>query len=136
MLEYNCEMFQERLFPAFGNRVKNSVRQNQKDKCAMCGEVVPELEIHHRVPENALRRGRDGIRGNNGIANAVGLCHGENGGGEGGEDDCHEIADQVAIHKRLFFLDGEFVPLSQVPDASYRHYWKPEKIKKHHKRQH
>lgn len=134
MNEINNEMFMDKLYPSFGKMVKFLVRIQQENRCAMCGEVVPELEIHHRVPENALRRGNNGVKGKDVIENAVGLCHGEHGGGAGSEDDCHEIADMEAIRNKRFFLDGVFVPIDKVPEESYRHVCNPVKAEKHRRK--
>jgi hypothetical protein len=83
----------------------------------MCGEDVGYMPPHHRIPENALKG--IGIKGKNVEGNAVCLCSGENGNGENSSDDCHEKADQMAIKKRLFWYDGEFVPLDKIPEDIY-----------------
>jgi len=136
MFEYSRELFLSNLCPAFKKPVKDKVHETQHGECAMCHEVVEVLEIHHRVPKNGLQWGRDGVRGTDGLSNAVGLCSGENGGGENSDDDCHEKADQKALHERLFFVNGEFVPLSQVPATSYHLVCNPEKVEEKHKKHH
>lgn len=104
---------------AFGREIKRRVRLEQEGRCARCGEVVSELEIHHRVPANALRRGLNGVKGKDIRENAVGLCHGEHGDGAGSKDDCHEIADKMAIEKHLFYKDGRFVKLEEIDPETY-----------------
>ena len=102
---------------SFSHAIKERVREKQNNRCDLCGEEVEQMQVHHRVPENGLKR--MGIRGKDVEENAVALCSGENGRGEGSPDDCHEIADCNAIHKRLFWNGSSFVPLECMPPETY-----------------
>lgn len=93
----------------FSNEVKQHVREKQAGHCLICGRVTC-LEIHHEVPENALKP--LGIRGKCNEENAVGLCN-PNGHG------CHDLANKKAINEHLFFKDGKFVPLSEIDPIQY-----------------
>jgi len=105
-------------FAPFTDSVKDHTKEKQDNKCDMSKKRV-HLQIHHRVPENALKN--IGIRGNNNEENAVGLS-----------EKAHKHADYMAINKRLFFVDGEFVPLEEVPKNLY-HYEKPKRRRKKRK---
>lgn len=118
-------------FFAFGKEIKRQVRKEQEGRCALCGDVVPELEIHHRVPANALRHGMNGVKGYDMKQNAVGLCHGEFGKGKGSEDDCHERADRKAIEEHLFFKNGRFVRLEEIEPEIYTNCYEMPRVRKH-----
>jgi hypothetical protein len=99
-----CQFF---LFDPFSESVKDITKEKQDNKCDMSKKRV-HLQVHHRVPENALKE--IGIRGNNNEDNAVALS-----------EESHKYADYMAIKKRLFWVDGEFVPLEEVPVNMYHH---------------
>lgn len=102
---------------SFGKEIKRRVNEEQNYTCARCGHKVKYLQSHHCVPANALKKA--GIKGLDVRQNAVGLCSGEWGKGEGSSDDCHEVADQKAIRERLFWKDGEFVPIDEISKEQY-----------------
>jgi len=102
---------------SFSRDIKKRVNEDQNFTCASCGHRVGYLQSHHCVPENALKGA--GIKGLDVRRNAVGLCSGEWGRGEGSSDDCHEIADKMAINRRLFWKAGQFVPLSEIDPNQY-----------------
>jgi hypothetical protein len=122
----------------FSQEIKHRVNDKANGKCEMCGEEVGYMPPHHIVPENALKG--IGIKGKNVEENAVCLCSGENGRGENSPDDCHECVDQMAIKKRLFWKDGEFVPLEKISESAYsiteKGKIRESKRKKHHKNKH
>lgn len=93
----------------FSNEVKHHVREKQAGHCLICGRVTC-LEIHHKIPENALKP--LGIRGKCNEENGVGLCN-PNGHG------CHDLANKKAINEHLFFKDGKFVELSEIDPNQY-----------------
>jgi hypothetical protein len=101
----------------FSKEIKNEVNELQNYICARCGDKFDWLSAHHKIPEHALRP--LGIRGKNILDNAVGLCNGEHGKGEGSEDDCHEVVDRMAIDNKLFWKEGRFVNLSEVDPNTY-----------------
>jgi hypothetical protein len=102
---------------SFGKEIKRRVNEEQNYTCARCGHKVEYLQSHHCVPANALKRA--GIKGLDVRQNAVGLCSGEWGKGEGSSDDCHEQIDRAAIHDRLFWKDGRLVDLSEIDTSQY-----------------
>lgn len=67
-------------FLAFPLEIKKQVRKEQGNVCAMCGEEVKKLQIHHRIPQ--------ALGGKDTRDNAIGLC-----------SDCHRIADELAFKK-------------------------------------
>jgi len=91
----------------FGKAVRKQVIEQQGEACAYCGQVGSHsLQCHHVVPEKMLRR--SGIKGNNSLKNAVGLCsHLDN--------DCHRYWDEKASH-RVFFPGVE---LDQLDPDTY-----------------
>lgn len=109
----------------FNRAVKEEVWEEKGRRCEICGCTIPTpYGIHHRVPEKALMR--IGIKGNNCKANAAVLCnHGA---------DHHELADQKAIRERLFWNGNAFVPLSAMPEETYREYHHHCLPKQKHKR--
>lgn len=76
-----------------------------------------------------------GIKGKDCRENAVGLCSGEWGRGENSPDDCHEIADQMAIREHKFWHNGRFVDLSEIDPNTYVgcYHQPPEHRNRHHK---
>ena len=114
-------------FFAFGKEIKRQIRMEQNNRCALCGAEVFEMEVHHKVPKNALKRGKSGIKGKDIKDNGVALCSGETGRGVGSADDCHEYADMKAIHEKKFWKDGRFVDLNEIDPNTYTisHYEMP-----------
>lgn len=68
----------------FSPGVRNEVRDEQGDRCAICGEKG-HLSIHHKQP---LSKG-----GKSTIDNAVGLCRGD------GTNNCHDMIDYMTIRE-------------------------------------
>lgn len=88
---------------------RSKEHQPELHTCVICG-IETRTERHHCVPKNALKP--IGIKGTNNEANLVNVC--------GPKDkDCHLKLDQMAIRKRLFWRDGEFVPISEMPKETY-----------------
>ena len=104
-------------FFSFPKEVKLRVNEEQNFECDMCHHRVAWMGPHHIVPENALKN--MGIKGKDCRENAVGLCSGEWGRGENSPDDCHEIADQMAIREHKFWHNGRFVDLSEIDPSTY-----------------
>jgi len=88
---------------------RNKERPTTLHTCVICG-IETRTERHHCVPRNALKT--IGVKGTDNEMNLVNVC-GEK------DNDCHEILDQKAIRERLFWKDGEFVPISQMPKECY-----------------
>jgi len=92
-------------FGAFGNRVKDQVREQQNGDCGDCGKHVGKnLSVHHKIPDNAFKR--QGIEGTDGIENAVGLCR-----------QCHNYWDHLMITQKIIFPG---VPMDQVPSNLFK----------------
>lgn len=91
----------------FKPELKVFIRHRQHDLCDMCGEQVFNMSVHHKVPRNALKG--CGIIGNEIESNGVALCKPD-----------HRIADDKAIHERLFWNGESFVPLESIPKETYR----------------
>lgn len=77
--------------------VRKQVRQEQKNRCAWCGEVGC-LQVHHVIPRCM---GGVGKR-----ENAVALCR----------DKCHPVFDRLALEHHIFFTqvvmeEGKKYPL-------------------------
>lgn len=90
----------------FSRKVRDQVKQQQKEKCAYCGRFCrghereePELTVHHVIPK--------AMGGDNARTNAVGLC----------ADTCHPLFDSLAFNEGRFFFEvlmeegKEYLPL-------------------------
>jgi hypothetical protein len=104
----------------FNNEIKRVIKEEQDNISDICKVRSSSMQIHHRVPENALKR--SGIRGNNCKENGVALNRQD-----------HLLADSMAIHNRLFWNGEAFVPLEQMPETTYHECGcMPERRKEHH----
>lgn len=91
----------------FNGEIKREIYEEQQGISDISKQYARNMQIHHRVPENALRP--IGIRGNNCKANGVALNR---------ED--HLLADDIAIHEHLFWNGEDFVPIEEMPPITYR----------------
>ncbi len=68
----------------FSKKTKELVKQEQNNKCALCG-MEGHLQIHHIIPRK--------FSGSNKRSNAVGLC----------DDGCHHYADIMILRNGIPF---------------------------------
>jgi len=118
----------------FNRKIKKEINERQNGKCAMCDHEIQEY--HHIIPERALIRRSDRVKGKNIPENGVGVCDGRWGRGVGSRDDHHEIMDRKAINERLFWNGSEFVPLDQVDKGTYTQLNQVSESKKNKNKEH